>query len=176
MNAGAIDSRSFHISYPVLAYNTAEVLWLLEHLEHVEVLEENLRAKVLEPDFRFPMGDARLAMARLCALRGRQAEAISWFAEARAVLDEQSARPLRAIVDYDEALMYARRDGPGDRGRARPLHDAALAQFRTLGMPGWIRRAEALGAALATPETAAAAPTTFDVDVGCPPVDPVRTR
>jgi hypothetical protein len=38
----------------------------------------------------------------------------------------------------------------------------------------WIRRAEALGAALATPETAAAAPTALDV--GCPPVDPVRAR
>ena len=40
--------------------------------------------------------------------------------------------------------MYARRDAPGDRERAAPLLDAALAQFRTLGMPGWIRRAEAL--------------------------------
>ena len=40
--------------------------------------------------------------------------------------------------------MYARRDAAGDRERAQPLVDAALAQFRTLGMPGWIRRAEAL--------------------------------
>jgi len=62
----------------------------------------------------------------------------------RQVLDEQGARPLRAIVDYDEALMYARRGAPGDSERARPLLDAALRQFRTLGMPGWIRRAEAL--------------------------------
>jgi hypothetical protein len=47
-------------------------------------------------------------------------------------------------VDYDEALMYARRGAPGDPERAQPLLDAALAQFRTLGMPGWIRRGEAL--------------------------------
>ena len=40
--------------------------------------------------------------------------------------------------------MYARRDAPGDRERALPLLDAALRQFRSLGMPGWIRRAEAL--------------------------------
>jgi len=64
--------------------------------------------------------------------------------KAHTVPDEQGARPLRAIVDYDGALTFARGDAPGDRGRARPLVDAALAQFRTLGMPGWIRRAEAL--------------------------------
>jgi hypothetical protein len=43
------------------------------------------------------------------------------------VLDEKGARPLRAIVDYDEALMYARRGEPGDAAHARPLLDAALA-------------------------------------------------
>ena len=80
------------------------------------MLERNLREKVVEPDFRFPMKDGRLALARLCALQGRD----------------------------DEALMYARRGAPGDPERAWPLLDAALRQFRTLGMPGWIRRAEAL--------------------------------
>jgi hypothetical protein len=90
------------------------------------------------------MRDARLAMARLCALQRRYEEAGEWFAQARTVLDEQGARPLRAIVDYDEALMYARRGAAGDAERAQRLVDAALRQFRTLGMPGWIRRAEAL--------------------------------
>ena len=46
--------------------------------------------------------------------------------------------------------MYARRGAPGDPERARPLLDAALGQFRTLGMPGWIRRAEALLKSCAT--------------------------
>jgi hypothetical protein len=68
--------------------------------------------------------------------------------QARTVLDEQGARPLRAVVDYDEALMYARRAAAGDPERARPLLDAALRQFRALGMPGWIRRAETLSARL----------------------------
>jgi len=96
-------------------------------------------------DFRYPMVDGRLALAWVCALTGRHGEASEWFAMARTVLDEQGARPLRAIVDYDEALMYARRGEPGDAERARPLLDAARAQFRSLGMPGWIRCAEALG-------------------------------
>ena len=40
--------------------------------------------------------------------------------------------------------MYARRGAPRDPERAQPHLDTALQQFRTLGMPGWIRRAEAL--------------------------------
>ena len=127
-----------------IACDAAETLWLTERTDHIEVIERNLREKVIEPDFRYPMMDGRLALARLCALQRRYDEAVEWFAKARTVLDEQGARPLRAIVDYDEALMYARRGAAGDPERARPLLDAALRQFRTLGMPGWIRRAEAL--------------------------------
>jgi hypothetical protein len=137
-------SSAWAENYPRLACDAADTLWLTERRDHIETIERNLRAKVIDPDFRYPMMDGRLAMARLCALQHRYDEARDWFARARAVLDEQGARPLRAIVDHDEALMYARRGEPGDAGRARPLLEAALAQFRSLGMPGWIRRAEAL--------------------------------
>jgi class 3 adenylate cyclase/tetratricopeptide (TPR) repeat protein len=131
-------------NYARIACPAADVLWLLERTDHIEVIELNLREKVIEPDFRYPMVDARLSLARLCALQGRYDEAVEWFAKARAVLDEQGARPLRAIADFDEALMYVRRGGPGDKKRATPLLDAALQQFRALGMTGWIRRAESL--------------------------------
>src|SRR5262249_17491848 len=67
-----------------------------------------------------------------------------WFAKARTVLDEQGARPLRAIVDFDEALMYCRRGARGDMESAPPLLEAALQQFHALGMTGWIRRAAEL--------------------------------
>jgi len=40
------------------------------------------REKVIEPDSRYPMTDARLAVARLCALQHRHAEAVEWFAKA----------------------------------------------------------------------------------------------
>lgn len=69
-------------------------------------------------------------MARICALQGRYTEGLEWFKKARRALDEQGARPLRAITDYDAALMYHRRGANGDAQRARPLLDAALAQFR----------------------------------------------
>ncbi len=139
-------------NYSLIACHAALTLWNLERTDHIEVIERNLREKVVAPDFRYPMRDGRLALARLCALQGRYEEAADWFAKARKVLDEQGARPLRAIVDYDEALMYHRRAEAGDpstslrasKERAAPLLDAALQQFRELGMSGWIRRAEDL--------------------------------
>ncbi len=59
----------------------------------------HLFTKVLPPDFRYPMRDARLSMARLCALQHRFDEASSWFNEAREALDDQGARRLHAIAD-----------------------------------------------------------------------------
>jgi class 3 adenylate cyclase/tetratricopeptide (TPR) repeat protein len=131
-------------NYAMVACDAAEALWLLGCSDHLEVVKRHLSDKILVPDLRYVLRDVRRSIAHLCALQGRYDEAADWFAKARTVLDEQGARPLRAIVDYDEALMYARRGEPGDAARARPLLDAALAQFRSLGMPGWIRRAEAL--------------------------------
>jgi class 3 adenylate cyclase/tetratricopeptide (TPR) repeat protein len=135
-------------NYTRVACDAAETLWFSECTDFADVIERSVREKVVEPDFRYPMMDGRLALARLCALQRRYEEAVDWFTRARTVLDEQCARPLRAIVDHDEALMYLRRRAPGDQDRAKPLLDTALAQFRALDMPGWIWRAEALLAAI----------------------------
>jgi len=141
----AIDSApAWARSYVRVICDAAEALWLCRKTDGIDVIDRNLRAKVIEPDLHYPMTDGRLALARLCSLRGRYDETLAWFAKARTVLDDQGARPLRAIVDYDEALMYARRGDAADRERTVPLLEAALAQFRAIGMPGWIRRAEHL--------------------------------
>jgi tetratricopeptide (TPR) repeat protein len=132
------------VGLSVAAYDAAETLWVLERLDQAEAIERCLE-KIVAADFRWPMVDGRLALARLCVLQGRHREAMSWFAEARRVLDEQGARPLLAIADYDEALTYARRAGLGDTERARPLLDSARQQFEAMRMTGWIRRAEELG-------------------------------
>jgi class 3 adenylate cyclase/tetratricopeptide (TPR) repeat protein len=132
------------ISFNVMVCGAAETLWLLERVDHDELVERALREKVLAPDFRHPMMEGRLALGRLSALRHRYDEAQSWFAEARRVLSEQGARPLLAITDYDEALMYVRRGEPGDFDRARPLVEAASRQFEAIGMTGWIRRVDQL--------------------------------
>jgi hypothetical protein len=64
--------------------------------------------------------------------------------KARHVLNEQGARPLRAITDFDEAQMEVRRGRAGDRQRALALLDAARGPFESIGMPGWLRRADEL--------------------------------
>jgi hypothetical protein len=60
------------------------------------------------------------------------------------VLDEQGARPLRAIIDVDEAWMEVRRGAAGDPARALALLDAARGPLEVIGMPGWLRRTEEL--------------------------------
>jgi hypothetical protein len=134
-------------NYARTACEVAEVLWLLDRRDHLAVVESALRDKALPADFRFPMTDARLALARLCALDGRADEAHEWFEAARAVLDAQGARPLRAVVDHDEALLHLR---AGDRAAAEPLAASAATAFTKLGMVGWARRLAALGFAAGT--------------------------
>ena len=140
-------------NYPVVACVAVSTLWLLGRSDYATVLERCLREKVLTPDFRYDTVDSRHALAQLCSLQGRLDEARQWFAEARTVLDEQGARPLRAICDYDEALALIRDQESGIRDQAFPVErraeveallGAALDQFREIGMTGWIRRAEAL--------------------------------
>jgi tetratricopeptide (TPR) repeat protein len=143
------------IGFGVMASHAAEALWVLERQDHVELVERAVREKVVEPDFRNMLGDGRLSLARICALTGRHDEAVSWFEKARDVATEQGARPVVAIADYDEALMYARRNGPGDAAAAQPLLERARDQFETIGMGGWVRLADELAAQLkgAMPET-----------------------
>ena len=114
-----------------------------ERTDYIEVIERNLREKVVEPGFRFVGVDGRLSLARLCALSGRFEEASEWFARARAILEEQGARPLRAVADYKKRSCTLA-GANGDRERALPLLDAALAQFREIGMAGWVRRGDEL--------------------------------
>jgi class 3 adenylate cyclase/tetratricopeptide (TPR) repeat protein len=135
-------------NYPRIVCDAAATLWMTGRIDHIDVIEGALREKVVKPDYRYPMQDGRTALARMCALRGQYEEASRWLGEARRVTEEQSARPLRAIVDHDEALMFIRRNADGDRERALPLLDAALAQFRQIGMTGWIARADELRASI----------------------------
>jgi hypothetical protein len=124
--------------------DAVETLWLVagpgpHHHPDVPVLNRITRDTALPADFRFPMMDIQLTPARLAALDGRPAEAIRLFAQARTALDERGARPLRAIVDHDAALV-ARHDGRSDQ--ASRLTASSVAVFEELGMTGWIRRAE----------------------------------
>jgi tetratricopeptide (TPR) repeat protein len=122
----------------------AATLWMLNSSARAETIERSIRLKVLAPDFRSPFSDSRLSLARLCALQGQHDEAVEWFARAREVLDEQGARPLRAIADYDQAMMFLRRGEPGDKSRAQPFLNSAAEQFDRLHMSGWIKHTQSL--------------------------------
>lgn len=123
-------------NYLRIIYAAAEVHWLAARTDHAEVIERNARDKLLERDFRYPMTDLRLALARLAAVQGRLDEAAEWFGMARVVLDEQGALPLRVIVDHDESVVEARM---GHSGAADTLLARARKEAVALGMHGWAR-------------------------------------
>jgi tetratricopeptide (TPR) repeat protein len=131
-------------NYTLLACLAAYTLWVLQCTDGIDLIKRSVKEKVVDPDFRFPMQDGRLSMARLCALEHRYEEAEGWLESARQVIDEQGARPLRALTDLTQAEMYLRRAQAGDTTLARPRLEGALLQFHELGMSGWARRTEQL--------------------------------
>lgn len=125
-------------NYMRIIDTAAEIHWIAGRDDHASLIERNAREKLLRPDFRYPMTDLRLTLARLVAVQGRLDEAAEWFDRAREVLDEQHALPLRAIVDHDEGIVEARM---GHTEAARALLTVAHQQAISLGMHGWARAA-----------------------------------
>lgn len=118
----------------------ATTVWELEAVDYAPIYRElalGLLAAGLEGS---PYRSNALIVARMAVLLGHPAEAGVYFTRARQAADRGGQRPLRAIVDYDEALALTRAGSP-DPERAGTLLDAALAQFRTLGMQPWEQRA-----------------------------------
>ena len=74
-----------------------------------------------------------LTVARMSSLLGELPEAEEWFARARVSLEATGQRPLRGVVDYDEARHRLRYRLPG----AVPLLAAARRRFDELDMPEW---------------------------------------
>jgi DNA-binding CsgD family transcriptional regulator len=83
-----------------------------------------------------------LTVAHMSSLLGEFAEAEGWFERARVALEASGQRPLRAVVDLDEARHRLRHRLPG----AGPLLAAARRRFDELGMPGWLERVDRLAA------------------------------
>jgi len=96
----------------------------------------------------YPQCSTELSIARLAVLRGDPAEARDSFARARATLETGGQRPLRAIVDHDEALAAVRFD-IGNRRDARSLAAAARDAFVALDLSGWAARSQQLVEAVA---------------------------
>jgi DNA-binding CsgD family transcriptional regulator len=126
----------------------ATAVWELEAAEHASVYLDLARELIAAGIGDYVCCSNELTVARMLALLGRRGEAAAAFARARTALDTSGQRPLRAIVDHDEALMLVRAarghlDQP-TRERAASLIGAAVAAFEVLGMEGWSERARAL--------------------------------
>ncbi len=124
--------------------DAASTLFEVEDTTLAPELESLLRAKTLRPDFRCPQANAHLSLARLLAVQGQSSQAHEEFDLARTSLDQDVALPLRAIADFDEARMWIRKREPQATARGQALLVASIDQFRWIGMPGWLDRAEEL--------------------------------
>jgi ATP/maltotriose-dependent transcriptional regulator MalT len=120
-------------------------VWELEAIEYAGIYRR-LALELLDAGLEgSPYRSNALTVARMAALAGDLKEAALYFARTRQVTETSGQRPLRAIVDYDEALALLRNGSP-DRSRIESLLHAALAQFRTLSMVPWEQRALTLQA------------------------------
>lgn len=90
------------------------------------------------PDWYMSSND--LSVARLATVLDRSEDAAAAFGRARERLERHGQWPMRAIVDFDEALA---RSGGGQPGSAELLL-AAETRFEELGMSVWSERVEGL--------------------------------
>lgn len=125
-------------------------VWELEAVEYAGAYQRLALALLAAGLEGSPYRSNALTVARMAALAGDLKEAARYFTHARQVTEVGGQRPLRAIVDYDEALALVRAGSP-DRSRIESLLNAALAQFRTLAMTPWEQRALALQARVSAP-------------------------
>jgi DNA-binding CsgD family transcriptional regulator len=121
---------------------SAIVVWELEATGFADTYRRAIRDLVAS-GIGYLFLPHELGIARMEALLGRADEAAEYFSRTRDKIAADSYRPLRAIVDYDEALSLIRIGAP-DRHRIAPLLDRALAVFAETGMEGWLARAQAL--------------------------------
>jgi DNA-binding CsgD family transcriptional regulator len=117
----------------------AGAIWELQETELAAQLWPAARALIEARVGDWYMSSNELTVARLAAVLERDEESAEFFDRARGTLTARGQRPLRAILDYDEALARRLRRQPGS---AR-LFVAAQAQFLELGMRPWSRRAAA---------------------------------
>ena len=129
--------------YSGMACDAAATLWFLNRTDAIGIVEGKHRAEVIAP----PTSGIQCAMA----VFSRSAVRAAGPLRGSLAMVRQGPRgprraglagPLRAITDFDQAIMYHRRADEGDIERAAPFLQAACEQFRQLGMTGWIRCAE----------------------------------
>ena len=135
---GTLDPKT--INQGASVFFAAAAAWELGEAEHAAELRRLALELIASEVSDYTPVSSELAVARAAALLESLDEACIHFERARTALDERGTRPLRAIVDYDEALVLARRDAAA----ATELVESARAAFKELEMTGWLDRADTL--------------------------------
>ena len=112
--------------------------WELGDAEHAGQLKKLALDLIASEVADYTPISSELTVARTAALLGDLDEARAAFERARAALEARGARPLRAVVDYDEALVLRLHDAAA----ATRLLEAARSEFAELEMTGWLERAD----------------------------------
>ena len=131
-------------NYAFIACMAVHALWALDRRDHLETIEANIRAKVIEPDLRYPEVVPELALAQACVLTGRVDEALDWVGRAHAVVDAQGTPPLAVPIDQFEAEWELRLGPDGAPERFRAAIARARAGCEDPAMAPWLDRLTAL--------------------------------
>ena len=134
-------SRGDQVTYLHVVWHAVEACYAIGASDLVPMLRVNVEQKILEPDFRAAMVDSRMALGRLAVVEGDHRDAIRWYELATEVLSSARARPLAAIARLETAQVLLAQGQPPDATEVRGLLDAALGEFQSLGMHGWVQRA-----------------------------------
>jgi DNA-binding CsgD family transcriptional regulator len=118
----------------------AGAVWELAEPTHAAGLKRAALALIEAGEGNCSFTSNDLTVARMTSLLGDLAVAERWFERARETLEASGQRPLRAVVDYDEAQHRLRHRLPA----ASPLLAEARRRFAELEMHGWERHAERL--------------------------------
>jgi DNA-binding CsgD family transcriptional regulator len=122
----------------------AAAIWWLDERDLAPAYRALARSLVAAGRGDYPGTSNELTVARMATLTGSRAEATEYFARARLAAATSGRRPLRAMVDLDEARSLLKL-GAADRDQVASLAAAAARAFADLGMAGWFERAQALG-------------------------------
>lgn len=121
----------------------ASAAWTIGARDYADALRRGALAIIDAGHDDFPGSSNALAVARMSALLGNTDDARDWFDRAWKHLDMSGQRPLRAIVDLDEATVLAQ-GSFADRNQSLSLARSARDRCLELGMADGSARAATL--------------------------------
>jgi class 3 adenylate cyclase len=131
-------------NYGLIACMPVHALWILDRTDHLEVIEANIRSKLVDNGLLYPEVLNELALAQVCALTGRREEAREWVTKGHTFVTAQGVQPLDVHIDSFEAEWELRLGTDGDAGRCRAAIERARAGCTDPAMAPWLPRLDAL--------------------------------